>query len=305
MSLSGVQNTVCSSCAQPLSGRYCSQCGEEALDRNKLTVRHFVAHTLLHEGLHLDGKIWRTLRALLFRPGFLSAEYGAGRRRPYVNPVRLLITAIIVYALATRGGLVLTLFIANVNLSVAPTKIAKGLTVAETVERLDRFGLLHNLMIAKAASVRLESEQVRDEFHKKLDGFTEPLSFANVLLIALALYVCFHRRRPLLVEHGVFSMHVVSFVLLSSLPVAAAMPFLETHGVIVAVIVLAIVVWQFVYLGTAVRRFYLTDSTASRIRRGLVATAAAIYIYIMNSVFLTAVQTLGAALALWTLKDHV
>ena len=305
MSSSGVRNAVCASCAEPLNGRFCSRCGEEALDRHMLTVGHFVAHTVLHEGLHVDGKIWRTLRALLFRPGFLSAEYSAGRRRPYINPVRLLITAIIVYAVATQGGVLFTLFIGNVNLSVAPTRIAKGSTVAETVARLDRFGLLQNLVAAKAASVNLESAPVRDEFHHKLDRFAQPLSFANVLLLAVALYVCFRRRRPLLVEHGVFSMHIVSFVLLSSLPLAAAMPLMDTHESVVMVLVLAIVLWQFIYLGTAVRRFYLTDATASRMRRGLIATAAAIYIYIMNSVFLTAAQTVGAALALWTLKDHV
>jgi hypothetical protein len=65
----------CASCARPLSGPYCSHCGEEAVDPHALTVRHFVGHTLAHETLHLDGKIWRTLRYLFFRPGFLTAEY--------------------------------------------------------------------------------------------------------------------------------------------------------------------------------------------------------------------------------------
>jgi hypothetical protein len=31
----------------------------------------------------LDGRLWRTLGALLFRPGFLTREYLAGRRRRF------------------------------------------------------------------------------------------------------------------------------------------------------------------------------------------------------------------------------
>jgi hypothetical protein len=37
----------------------------------------------------LDGRMWRTLIGLFFRPGFLSREYFAGRRRRYIRPARL------------------------------------------------------------------------------------------------------------------------------------------------------------------------------------------------------------------------
>ena len=53
------------------------------------------------ELLSLDGKIWRTLGLLRFRPVFLALEYAAGRRRLYINPLRVLIVAIVVYVLAT------------------------------------------------------------------------------------------------------------------------------------------------------------------------------------------------------------
>ena len=136
---------LCASCSQPLSGRFCSHCGEEAHDPKSLTVGHFVTHTMAHEMLHLDGKMWRTLRLLFFRPGFLAAEYAAGRRRPYVNPVRIFLIAIVAYALLTRGGMNASLFIGPVVLSVAPASAPKGSSVAETVERIDRYGLLARL----------------------------------------------------------------------------------------------------------------------------------------------------------------
>ena len=87
------------SCDAPLAGPYCSQCGERTLEPEALTLRHFVVHTVAHELLHVDGALWRTLRLLFVRPGRLSLEYAAGRRRPYVNPFRLLLIAIVAYTL--------------------------------------------------------------------------------------------------------------------------------------------------------------------------------------------------------------
>ncbi len=46
-----------------------------------------------------DGKFWKTLAALLFRPGFLTREYLAGRRRRYIGPARLfLVSSLVLFA---------------------------------------------------------------------------------------------------------------------------------------------------------------------------------------------------------------
>src|SRR4051794_2211651 len=69
----------CVSCDAPLSGPYCSRCGERVLEPDALTLRHFFTHTVAHELLHVDGTLWRTLRLLFVRPGQLSLDYAAGR----------------------------------------------------------------------------------------------------------------------------------------------------------------------------------------------------------------------------------
>ena len=74
--IAGMQR--CVSCDAPLAGPYCSRCGERTLEPDALTLRHFVAHTVAHELLHVDGALWRTLRLLFVRPGQLSLEYAAG-----------------------------------------------------------------------------------------------------------------------------------------------------------------------------------------------------------------------------------
>jgi hypothetical protein len=289
---------TCAICGRPLAGRFCSDCGEERLDFHNLTVRHFLAHSL-HEIFELDGKIWRTLRALLFHPGFLTAEYFAGRRRLYVNPFRLLITCAVVYALATRGGVQVGMTIGPVVLSLAPAAVSEGTSIAETVRSVDRFHLLRGLLAERERSGKLESESVREKFHQRLEKFAEPLSFANVLMLALALQALFSRRREHFVENGLFGMHFMSFVLFTGLLFFPVAPLLRAGwGAVVLPSVLVIVLWQFVYLVLAIRRFYFGQDVRG-IRPRVVAVFGAVAAYFLNSVFITCVQTLGAALALW------
>ncbi|HEV2447290.1 MAG TPA: DUF3667 domain-containing protein [Candidatus Sulfopaludibacter sp.] len=288
----------CTSCGRPPGGRFCSDCGEGQPDFHSLTVRHFRAHSL-HEIFELDGKIRRTLRALLSRPGFLAAEYCAGRRRLHVNPFRLLITAAIVYELATSGGARIGMTLGPLVVSPAPSAGREGTSIAGTVERVDRFHLLRGLPAERERSAEAESEAAREEFHQRLEKFAEPLSFANVIVPAVALYVLFGRRRRHFVEHGVFSMHFMSFVPFAGLlffPVPALMR--AGWGRVVLLFILLILIWQFVFLVVAIRRFYF-GSPISGIGPKLFAGFGATAMYFPNSGFITGVQTRGAALALW------
>ncbi|HMB79663.1 MAG TPA: DUF3667 domain-containing protein [Vicinamibacterales bacterium] len=292
---------VCASCAQPLAGPYCSQCGEEAVHPHTLTVHHFIAHTLAHETLHVDGKIWRTLRYLFLRPGFLTAEYCAGRRRPYINPVRILITAIIAYTLLMPASNMQLTVLGQVNLNIAPVSSKDGASIADTVSRIDRGGLLEKYRAARAKESDLLSDSAREKFHARLHAFAQPLSFSNVLLLAMALFIFFHRKQPLFVAHGVFSMHVVSFVLLSSLLLMAPFPLLSRAGLMPVALglILAGITAQFAYLSIAIRRFYFADDLR-RFRPWIVATVASILLYVLNSAFITGMQMLGGALAIWS-----
>jgi hypothetical protein len=68
-------------------------------------VRLPTARVFLREAMGryvaLDGRLWRTLAALLFRPGRLTTEYFAGRRRRYIRPARLFL----VLSLALFAGI--------------------------------------------------------------------------------------------------------------------------------------------------------------------------------------------------------
>jgi hypothetical protein len=283
----------CVSCDAPLSGPYCAQCGERAFEPEALTLRHFLVHTVAHELLHADGTLWRTLRLLFVRPGRLSLEYAAGRRRPYVNPFRLLLIAIVAYALMTSSGLIVTLNLGRVTVSLAPAAIRRSRSVETTIEEVDRYGLLRTRLAAKKE--RLTSDAARARFHDQLAAFAQPVSFANVLLLAVTLHLVFRWRRRRFLEHAVFSMHVVSFVLLSSVTLLIAIRSRFWLGGYLFMIMNLIALWQFAYLAVAIRRFYLP---AGRWGARFLSIAAAMIIYLVNAAFMTAVQVGAAAVAL-------
>lgn len=81
----------CLNCGAMLAGEFCHLCGQKS-EPLVLPVREMAAG-LAGDLLSLDARIVRTLRGLLFRPGFLTREYLAGRRVGYVPPFRLYLMA--------------------------------------------------------------------------------------------------------------------------------------------------------------------------------------------------------------------
>ncbi|GGD59116.1 DUF3667 domain-containing protein [Erythrobacter arachoides] len=76
----------CQNCGTALVGAYCHSCGQRGhLHR---TIGAFV-HDLLHGALHFEGKLWRTLPMLAFRPGRLTRRYIDGERARFVSPMAL------------------------------------------------------------------------------------------------------------------------------------------------------------------------------------------------------------------------
>ncbi|MBS0327277.1 MAG: DUF3667 domain-containing protein [Proteobacteria bacterium] len=93
----------CANCGAAAPGAYCPSCGQET--RIELpTVRAFMRDAA-GRYVALDGRTVRTLRDLMFRPGFLTREYLAGRRRRYIRPGRLfLVLSLAMFAVLRLGN---------------------------------------------------------------------------------------------------------------------------------------------------------------------------------------------------------
>lgn len=296
----------CASCGASLSGRYCSQCGEQVVDHHALTVKHFLAHGVIHEFTHVDAKIFRTFRLLLFRPGFLSAEYFAGRRRRYINPVRLLLSSALIFALLVHGSYI-TMALGPLRLNLLPPGTPSEATIQETISKLDVLGILSRFAQWRGLAKELTSPSAAEKFNHELKTYGTVLSFSNVGLLALFLFAIYRRRRSLFLEHLVFSLHLAAFVLLISTASLGLFhlvaPIINrwTAPAVIVLVVFLVVATEGVYLNRALLRFYQREAVERPKWSSRVAWAtrgAVMLIFLVNSVFITVTYAVGAAIAL-------
>jgi hypothetical protein len=85
----------CDNCGAHTTDRYCGCCGQRR-EAPVHSLWHFI-QAATEDLTHADSRLWRTLAALLFRPGFLTREFLDGRRARYLPPVRLYLVISLVF----------------------------------------------------------------------------------------------------------------------------------------------------------------------------------------------------------------
>lgn len=262
---------ACPSCGGGLVGDFCHRCGEKSAGGRDLTLGHFLRDTAQELTSLEHSKLLRTLRALLFRPGLLSAEWVAGRRNLYVKP--------------------LNLYLAVFALSLFAFSVYEPLSVynLQAVIEQDATGRVRGMVETLAAGRRVPTEEfkgkVNERWHDYMSLSSLFLAVAYSLLLQVV-FLLFARRH--FVEHLVFSLHFVSF---SSLVVVLMWPLYFFTGLkpspasaaLAALGWLAIVVYMFL----AVRTFYRTGT----------APAVILTLILLTGYYVIYVAVYGASLA--------
>jgi len=93
--------THCENCGTALTGPYCAQCGQAAIDY------HRSFGTLMVDAadafFNVDARILRTFGLVLIKPWRLTNEFLAGRRQSYVHPLRVYLMASLAFFLVIKG----------------------------------------------------------------------------------------------------------------------------------------------------------------------------------------------------------
>lgn len=200
-STASVGAPACPTCGAPRPGRFCPDCGERRVDPDDYTLRHFAAHAV-DQIFNLDGTLWRTLRALVTRPGLLTTEYLAGRRTRYTRPLQLFLLINLAFFLLANA-------IGTFRWPLA--KYAHGEVSAYVFSDTTRVQAL--------AAAKARRERVSDaEFARRFDAASAAQQSVWLLtapLLAGVLALLYARRRRPYVHHLVFAVHLLSFLLLS------------------------------------------------------------------------------------------
>ena len=121
----------CLNCGAKLEGEFCHQCGQRAHVHRTLGA---FFHDLLHGVLHFEGKIWRTLPLLAWKPGELTRSYIEGKRASFVSPLALfLFSVFLMFAIVSAiGGINPNLGNSNRDIAAAETS-----TLQEIAKKTD------------------------------------------------------------------------------------------------------------------------------------------------------------------------
>ena len=224
--------------------------------------------------LAFDGKLWKTLFPLLFRPGFLTRAYLEGKRRRFIGPARLfLISSLVLFAVlrfAAESMDVLDLDTALQAEAGEPAKSAKPANEARSKRGPEDLVVLDDDLNFSMGGL---PETVGGPLKKRVDRFNKlprdqkieqvlagttrygPYAmfvllpaFAALLKIA---YLGRHRRYPgrprLYGEHLVFAAHNHAFVF-----VAGILLFTVPINIVRQLIAL----WIVVYLAWSMHNVY-------------------------------------------------
>ena len=91
------QENNCLNCGNVVEDRFCTNCGQENLQIQD-SAFHLVLH-YLQDLFHYDGKIWKTLKNLILKPGLVAKEYMEGKRIRHLDPIRFYVFSSTVFFL--------------------------------------------------------------------------------------------------------------------------------------------------------------------------------------------------------------
>jgi hypothetical protein len=243
----------CLNCGEPLSGPFCSRCGQRAIPAYP-TLRELVGDAW-QELSGYDGRVVRTFRHLMRRPGALTLEVLEGHRARYVSPVRVYLVASLIYFLVSAAS-------PNLTKPSAPERSSSKVNI--------------DLANPEAALGKFTPEQ-RAEMQKSIEGtpwwvrpalrsaVADPAAFQRRLLqnlpralfalvpVFAAILALFYRRRPFS-QHLIFALHLHAVIFLAA-TVGDAADFTRSESV-EEVVSLVALVYLTVYVLRAFKTVY-------------------------------------------------
>jgi hypothetical protein len=251
----------CTNCGATVSGSYCSACGQAV---------EYQLHSfweLLREATevvtHADSRLWRTLRALLFQPGFLTQQFLAGRRARFLPPFRLYFVLSVLFFIMVS--------ITHIQPTPAPGAVTSAAATPATVDAGARGAAAQQLcesavshsplagadkvrQLLVAACLKSQADQgreLREIFIRNLGR----AMFVLLPLIAAFMKLLYWRPARSYVTHLMLLLHfhAFAFLLLSSL--LAAQRWIHASAVR-ELVLFAAIGWVTFYLYRSMGRVY-------------------------------------------------
>ncbi len=304
------EDKTCLNCNHVVEHRFCPNCGQLNSETRK-TFHQLFVH-FFEDLTHYEHSFWKTIRNLLLKPAALTKEYLSGKRMSYLAPVRLyiFISLVTFFYLATRpqGEVPLK---GDTNVANGPIADTAVVVKGDPIEfNYGRFATVRELdSVQKIPAEKLpqfEYELVRkitavaenntseELFVKFRESFIRNLPkvlFIYMPIFAFILWLFQSKKRWYYFDHGIFTLHYFSFLLLMYLMLSLASDLLQIFDTQVTnaidfILRVVGLCWMFYYFFPAHHRFYGEMRFTSCVK--------GIVMFIINLFFITLILLLFA-----------
>lgn len=243
----GIPET-CASCGAKLKGEYCRKCGEKRIiPARDFSIAKFLTQTLGH-AVHFDTKLGRSLWFLFVKPGFLTAEWIAGRRVRYMKPLQLFVLA----------GILFYFFLPSVPAHFSHCRdLVRGFETQNIVLNTFRYDA-GQALTEMAGSGRIGMDDLTKEIDKAAGQRSKTWLFLIIPFWGAMVYLFFRNKIPWLVPHFIFAVHGLILYILTDLLIHFFMAALGLPPIGKDMMLLLLLVF-FPYLVLAARRVYDTS----------------------------------------------
>jgi uncharacterized protein DUF3667 len=221
-----VPRAPCESCGSTTEGPFCSACGERRLRSDEYSLRR-LALDGLRDAFSLDAKLWKSFHNLFVRPGALTVAYMTGSRAGLLGPLQIFLVANLVYFFVqpytgyTGFNTPLESHLSRQFYSGAPG--LRQIVLRDIEERVEarattELSSLPAPTPSDALAVRERARAIENELYPiQFDASGEVYARSLVVLVipmlAIAVSILFAGSAVPVVQHVVFSIHLVAWQL--------------------------------------------------------------------------------------------
>ncbi len=197
---------TCASCGAALHGKFCSQCGEKKLNEKDKSVMHFFEE-FIHILTHADSKFLKSLKYLIIKPGFLTSEHLAGRRKMYTSPLSLFFIGNLLYLL------------------IMPIDALNSKYVSQTTGQ-PYSAMAVKKVEAKMAAKHWDQKTMEDMYDHETSKVSKMMLFALIFIFSIPLSIFLYKPGRYYFDHVVFATEYVNFLVFVLLLIAPYMLWL-------------------------------------------------------------------------------
>ncbi|MEM7763600.1 MAG: DUF3667 domain-containing protein [Pseudomonadota bacterium] len=186
----------CNNCGFELraTDHYCPNCGQSVTSGRDRSFAHLMRASFV-EVASVDSRLWRSLRALFSKPGFLSREYQLGRRRRFLSPIGIFLLANLLYFLA-------------------PPISDLQLTLEQQYKLQFYRGWITGWVDGYIADTGSTFEAVARHYELRIAELAKLMVILHVPLLALFSMLAFIDKRLYYADHVVIAFHYFAFLML-------------------------------------------------------------------------------------------